>query len=189
VNNQSDECKHGIKSHSCRICKELPISRSSRVRGTSSKNYSGRKNEYNSDLYFGHSWPEWHAMRTMGSDLLKELAASRSFISYDKFWAAIRAGLGREIGSPWRQVPQLLRHIGDHSFDEFGLLLTALVVTDDEGRHPSEGFFRLASRVGLLDESDAPEAGVPWSGMTPNQRSFWQHHTALLFDKFDFQPK
>jgi hypothetical protein len=78
----------------------------------------------------------------------------------------------------------LLRHIAEDSFEKTGLILTALVVTDEIDEHPSEGFFRLAAYFGLLAESEAPAKGEPWLGMTPVQRRFWMEEVVKLFDLY-----
>jgi hypothetical protein len=123
-------------------------------------------------------------MRDFGHALLQNIAAERSTLSYDQFWSAVQQGVGRDIGRPWRQIPQLLRHVGEQSFDHTGLLLTALVVTEDSDPSPSEGFFRLAARLGMISDRAAPETGVEWSGMTEPQRHFWIDQKSLLYEYF-----
>jgi len=178
------DCKHGLKLGSCRVCKEpnRPIKR--QVRDTHGMTSQGRKTQENSDTYFNHPWSEWNEMRDFGLTFLEEIAASRSTVSYVRFWSAVRKGVDRDIGSPWRQIPLLLRHIGEQSFDNSGLLVTALVVTEDRYPSPSEGFFRLAARLDLIGIEDSPETGVKWLGMTKPQRNFWLAEQARLYEYF-----
>jgi hypothetical protein len=94
----------------------------------------------------------------------------------------VRKGVGRDIGSAWRQVPQLLRQISEQSLKENRLAITALVVSGGISGGPSEGFFALSVREGLLEESEAPIKGVKWVGMSKRQRSFWLDHVQQIFD-------
>jgi hypothetical protein len=123
-------------------------------------------------------------MRDIGLSFLEGIASNKTTVTYDHFWKAVRLGIGRDIGKPFRQIPLLLRHVGEKSFDDTGLILTALVVTDDFVPSPSEGFFRLASRLEMLPESESPETGVKWMGMTTAQRTFWLQHKADLYERF-----
>ena len=104
--------------------------------------------------------------------------------TYEDFWTAVQNDIGRDIGTSWRQVPQLLRQISDETLRDSGLALTALVVTDNEGGGPSEGFFTLSVREGLLEEAEAPRRGEPWVGMSNRQNEFWIEHVAQIFDAF-----
>lgn len=123
-------------------------------------------------------------MRDFGLSFLETVATNQTTVTYDGFWLAVRKGVSRDIGSPWRQVPQLLRHIGEQSFDSSGLLLTALVVNEDRHPSPSEGFFRLAARLELIAKEDSPETGVEWFGMTEAQERFWLEEKARLYSNF-----
>jgi hypothetical protein len=147
----------------------------------------GRKTEENSDSFFNHPWPEWNEMRDIGLSYLREIATKEATVSYDQFWKAVRLGIGHEIGKPFRQIPLLLRHVGERSFDDSGLIVTALVVTEEKVPSPSEGFFRLASRLELIPESESPETGVKWLGMSAAQKSFWLQHKTSLYEHFSRQ--
>lgn len=177
-------CKHGLRIHSCTTCTEpAKIERTIRERNVGGS--QARKSPDNSDTYFGHTWSEWFALRDIGFGFLVERARGRRTATYNEIWTAVGTGAGRDIGKAWRKVPQLLRHISDKSLDNTGLILTALVITDGRDGHPSEGFFRLSVRVGFLDESDEPEKGVPWNGMTQRQRDFWMNQVEAIFDYYD----
>jgi hypothetical protein len=118
-----------------------------------------------------------------GRDLILERVKSRRFVTYPELWTGIEAMLQRDIGHPWRQIPLLLEYISDRTYEEIGLFLTAMVI-DPELGGPSEGFFRLAAARGALPERDAPETGVTWSGMTTNQKEFWQEQAQKIFERF-----
>jgi len=120
-------------------------------------------------------------MRDFGAVTIVERARRGETITYGELWDAVNRQMGRDIGKAWRQVPQLLRHIGEDSFERFEFIITALVVTDDFGEHPSEGFFRLAARLGVLHESEAPEKGQPWKVMKQRQRQFWIEECDKVF--------
>ena len=126
-------------------------------------------------------------MRDVGLFYLQRIAANGSTATYEHFWRVVQAGLGRDVGNPWRQIPQLLRQVGEKSFDESGLVVTALVVNDESEPSPSEGFFRLAARLGLIHERESPEKGVKWLGMTSVQRIFWLQHKTDLYDYYSHQ--
>jgi hypothetical protein len=139
----------------------------------------------NSDPYFGHTWAEWFAMRDAGAALILEHGRVREYLPYPQVWAGVRTRVGFEIGHPWRQIPLLLEHISDYTFEGIGLFVTALVVDGDPLIGPSEGFFRLAAQRGALPESDAPPTGIPWTGMTARQRAFWDEQVSRIFEKSD----
>ena len=123
-------------------------------------------------------------MRDVGVDILKEHASNKRTTAYKKFWSDVRSRFRGDVGKSGRQVPQLLRHIGEFTFDDCELLLTALVVTEGRDPHPSEGFFRPAARLGLLFDEDAPDTGEEWLAMTPAQRRFWRDQMEGLFEFF-----
>lgn len=178
------ECKHGLKLGSCSACKEPdPVAKRRIQRGQQVSSY-GRKTEANSKSYFNHPWPEWNEMRDLGLSYLEEVASKKATVAYDHFWRAVRLGVDRDIGKPFRQIPLLLRHVGEKSFEASGLIVTALVVTEQIEPSPSEGFFRLAHRLGLIPESESPQTGVTWEGMTAVQRAFWLGHKVALYGRF-----
>ncbi len=121
-------------------------------------------------------------MQAAGTSFLEKCARQKRLPEYDEFWAAVRKGVGRDIGSAWRQVPQLLRQISEQSLKENRLAITALVVAGGISGGPSEGFFALSVREGLLEESEAPLEGVEWPGMSERQRSFWLEQVQKIFD-------
>jgi hypothetical protein len=178
------ECKHGLKLSRCRACKEPTSIPKHRVRTSQGNSTFGRRTENNSESYFNHPWSEWNEMRDIGLSYLESVAINKSTVTYEHFWNAVRLGIGRDIGKQFRQIPLLLRHVGEKSFDDSGLILTALVVTDEAMPSPSEGFFRLASRLELLPVSESPEKGIKWMGMTTAQRDFWLQHKAGLYELF-----
>lgn len=184
MNDRNIECKHGLKLGSCRACKEPATPLKRRARVTSGTSSQGRRTEQNSDEYFNHTWFEWNQMRDVGLTFLQRIATTGTTVTYEQFWTAVRNGVGRDIGKPWRQIPQLLRHVGENSFDDCGLVITALVVTEDREPSPSEGFFRLAARLELIPESESPAKGVKWLGMTKPQREFWREHKTSLYEYF-----
>lgn len=124
-------------------------------------------------------------MRDAGSTIILEHARARQFLTYPQLWAGVRTRVGFDIGHPWRQIPILLEYISDYTFEEIGLFVTALVVDGDPGIGPSEGFFRLAAQRGALPKADAPPTGIPWTGITARQRSFWENQVARIFEKSD----
>jgi hypothetical protein len=134
---------------------------------------------------FGHPWPEWFKMRDAAFDFLCRCASEQRLASYGEIWAAVGAALGEDLGSHWRQLPNLLGYVSSHSLDELDLLATALVIYDpeDERSGPGPGFFRLAASKGLLDDEDAPPEGAAWA-MSDRQREFWRRHVDAMFDRF-----
>lgn len=180
----SNLCEHGNVLQLCPKCKDA-FRAKRRVERQHSETWTGRKTPDNSDSYFGHTWPEWFAMRDAGAAIILEHGRKRRYMTYPQLWAGVRTRVGFEIGHPWRQVPSLLEYISDYTFEEIGLFVTALVVDGDPLTGPSEGFFRLAAQRGALSESDAPPTGIPWTGMTARQRVFWEEQVARIFEKSD----
>lgn len=119
-------------------------------------------------------------MCDVGDQLIRESAQRREFITYGELWQGIQSGVEWDIGQAWRKIPNLLGHIADRANVADGLILTALVV-DDEDRHPSEGFFRLAVSLDLFSSEDAPESGQASHQLTDVQRSFWELQADALF--------
>jgi hypothetical protein len=124
-------------------------------------------------------------MRDAGAAIILEHARARQYLTYPELWAGVRTRVGFEIGEPWRQIPILLEYISDFTYEDIGLYVTAIVVDGDPLTGPSEGFFRLAAARGGLPEMDAPPTGIPWVGMTENQRTFWKRQVSRIFDKSD----
>jgi hypothetical protein len=180
----SNLCEHGVVLQLCPRCKEA-FRQKRRVERRRSTSYSGRKTPDNSDSFFGHTWPEWFAMRDAGAAIILEHARAREFLTYPELWAGVRSRVDFEIGHPWRQIPILLGYISDYTFEEIGLFMTALVVDGDPEVGPSEGFFRLAAQSGALPEADSPPMGMPWKGMTARQRAFWRDQVDRIFEKSD----
>ena len=123
-------------------------------------------------------------MKHAGEIFLEGRARRNMFATYDEFWSAVRRQVGDRAGNPWRQIPQLLRQIGEDSIRDTGLALGAIVVADEPDPHPSEGFFRLAAREGILAESEAPDPGAEWNRMTRPQREFWQDQVTRIFGRY-----
>jgi hypothetical protein len=119
-----------------------------------------------------------------GHRCIAQCARERRTTTYHELWPAIGVLLGLDLGNPWRQMPHLLGYISEHSYEDYRLLLTALVVEDGPVAQPGEGFFRLAASMGLLPERAAPPEGVPWRGMTVAQRAFWEGQVEAIFTRF-----
>lgn len=151
----------------------------------SSSSSSERRTPENSQDYFGHPWPEWFAMRDAAFDFLVECARGRRTAGYGETWDAVGAAIGKELGSHWRELPNLLGFVSERSQAELGLLSTALVIyqPDAVSSGPGAGFFRMATRMGLLDDSDSPPDGEEWV-MSERQRDFWQSQVDALFERF-----
>jgi hypothetical protein len=123
-------------------------------------------------------------MRDAGTDHIIECASQRRKTTYGDLWEAIGRSVGIEIGKHWRQLPVLLGYIGEVSYKETGLVLTALVIHQEGDEHPGGGFFRLAANLGALPEKDAPPMGVRWEEMTEAQRVFWNLQVESLYARF-----
>jgi len=123
-------------------------------------------------------------MRDEGRKFLERCARQRRMPEYDEFWAAVRNGMGKDIGSAWRQVPQLLRQISEQSLSQNRLAITANVVSGGISGGPSEGFFTLAVREGLLEDREAPVKGQVWTGMSKRQLNFWLEHVEYIFEYY-----
>jgi len=181
---QFGECKHGVRATNCGICKEPIRANPPRKMTSTSGIYQGRRTPENSEDFFDHPWSEWFAMRDAGVDLLERHAKKRTTTTYKKFWSGVQAGFAGDVGKSGRQVPQLLRYIGELSNDRYALILFALVITEGDDPHPSEGFFKLAARLGLIPDGEAPEKGVEWIGMSKMQRTFWKDQVEGLYKFF-----
>ena len=145
----SNHCEHGVVLQLCPKCKDA-FREQRRVERQGSNSWTGRKTPDNSDSFFGHTWPEWFAMRDAGAAIILEHARAGEYLTYPELWAGVRSRVGFEIGDPWRQVPILLEYISDYTFEDIGLFVTALVVDGTPANGPSEGFFRLAGQRGAL---------------------------------------
>jgi len=130
--------------------------------------------------FFGHPWSEWHRMVDVGHDLLVEHATAGVTTTEGELWKHIGAELDLTLGDPRLPVPFLLRDITNRQFEETGLVLTALVVGDQET--PTPGFFRLAAQVGTLQPAQAPPESTDdtWT-MTDQQAAFWRQQVEALF--------
>lgn len=145
-----------------------------------------RKTPENSSAMFGHPWPLWFQMRDVGYEHIAARARDRKKTTYVEMWDAIRAEVGQDLGSQWRQLPNLLGYIGDLSYEKIRLVVTALVIYQEGDEHPGPGFLRLAARHDLMPAEEAPPTGRDneWKGMTPYQSAFWAGHCDALFDHF-----
>ena len=171
-------CRHGDWVQNCKECRELRKQSLPKFKGASR---SGKKTPENSDTYFGHSWPEWFAMRDAGIAIIEERGAQGSTITYPELWEAIAGRLGRHLESVQYEVPALLEGIDEESGMDARFLLTALVV-DGYTAIPSEGFFRLAERRNLLAPGDTPPPGQAGRrSLSPAQRKFWEDQVAGVF--------
>ncbi len=130
--------------------------------------------------FFGHPWSEWHQMVDAGHDHLVEHAGAGLLTTEAELWKHIGAELGLTLGDPKLPMPFLLRDITNRQLDDTGLVLTAVVVGDDET--PSPGFFRLAAQVGTLQPAQAPAESTDdtWT-MTDQQAAFWRQQVGALF--------
>ena len=153
----------------------------SKARATST---SGRKTPENSSEMFGHPWTEWFQMRDAGFDHIERCARKRSLTTYAELWSAIATQLGKDLGSHWRQLPNLLGYISEWAYEKYKLIPTALVIDQEGDAHPGPGFFRLAAMLGALPENDSPPTGEEWTGMTDSQREFWEASRDAVFNHF-----
>jgi hypothetical protein len=144
----------------------------------------GRKTPGNSSEMFGHSWPFWFRMRDAGYEYICECARKRTMTTYKGVWEAVAARVGEDVGNHWRQLPQLLGHISEHTYPTIGFIATALVIYEEGDEHPGPGFFRLAASMGVLARKDSPPTREEWVGMTDAQRGFWETHVNGMFAQF-----
>jgi hypothetical protein len=109
--------------------------------------------------------------------------------NYAALWTAIERGVGKDLGTRWRQLSNLLGYIGDLSNEKTRLLVTALVVYRQGDENPGPGFFRLAVSHHLIPEEEAPPVGKDseWQ-MTSFQRAFWEAHCNALYEHFSRGP-
>jgi hypothetical protein len=182
MSDDGDDCIHGLAPLTCSLCvrpdkasvpKARPVSRNAST--------NGRRTPENSTSYFGHSWPVWFEMRDAGIAHIRSCAQHRQTTTYGAVWAAVEGRLGQNLGNSWRQLPNLLGHISEHVYDESGVLLTALVIYEEGDDSRGDGFFRLAASVGAIRQEHSPPVGVPWLGMTSDQRDFWEAQVAAVF--------
>jgi hypothetical protein len=119
-------------------------------------------------------------MVDVAHDHLVEQAAERSTTTEEALWKHVGAELGLDLGDPRLPMPFLLRDLTNRQLDDSGLVLAAIVVTDDGT--PGPGFFRLAAQAGKLPAAQAPREGQDdtWA-MNDQQRSFWESQVASLF--------
>ena len=175
-----NRCEHGKIPQFCSVCK-VKIRERNR---TKSQQATGRKTPQNSASFFGHTWDQWFEMCDVGTRVILDCARRGGLILYSDLWQAIQTEIEWDIGHPWRQIPFLLEYISDRTYEDLGIFITALAVDGVGGNHgPSEGFFRLAASRGALPESDSPPIGMPWTGMTPNQRRFWREQVDMIRQK------
>src|ERR1035437_5464912 len=152
----SQECKHGVRTGRCTICNAPPRSgRDFRGQDPRTGRSKQRRTPENTETYYGHPWPEWLQMEEIGRQYIVEKARRRQTTKYGEMWAAIESAMGQDIGQFRLQMPNLLRRLAETSLDEFGLVVTALVVYDQLPEYPGEGLFQLAVREGLLPEREA----------------------------------
>jgi hypothetical protein len=142
---------------------------------------SGRRTPENSTTYFGHSWDMWYRMRDAGIAHLEECARQKVKTTYGEVWSSVGVQVGEDIGSPYRQVRQLMGHIAARSRETGDAILTALVVHEKGDDNPGRGFFTLAARWGLLAPEDVPETSDDGTGMTPRQRAFWEEQVQAVY--------
>jgi hypothetical protein len=162
----------------------------SRARKLKASASSGRKTPENSTDIYKHSWSEWFQMRDAGFECIGEFARRREPPSYGEIWSYINAHLGKDLGNPLRQLPNLLGYISECGYEQFKILPTALVLHQEGDQHPGPGpgFFRLAANMGLLPEDQAPPVGEEWTGMTDAQRAFWDASVEAVFNHFANSP-
>ena len=153
-----------------------------RAQQRSGSRSSGRKSPSNSADMFGHRWPEWFQMRDTALQFLESVAAEKRLTSYGEVWGHIGKALDTELGSHWRQLPNLLGYVSVKAFAAYELVPTALVVTPGQDG-PEAGFFRIAVELGDLDDSHSPEEGEPWT-MSDAQRTYWNSTVEQLFARF-----
>jgi hypothetical protein len=115
-----------------------------------------------------------------GVDHLAEQAEAQSTTTPDALWKHIGAELGLTLGDPRLPMPFLLRDITNRQFDDTGLLLSALVVTDDGTPEPA--FFRLAAQLDRLPPAQAPRESddATWT-MSERQETFWRQQVDQLY--------
>ena len=158
-----------------------------RPKSKSTSGKGGRKTPENSSAMFGHPWPVWFEMRDAASAHFRECASEQRTTSYTELWRAINEAIGEDLGDHWRQLPILLGFVAEHSFNDLGLISTALVVHQEGDDEPGPGFFRIAAELGALPEADAPPKGVDWR-ITERQRDFWQSSVDGMFERFAAAP-
>jgi hypothetical protein len=133
--------------------------------------------------FFGHPWSEWHQMVDTGVDHLAEHAEAQSTTTPDALWKHIGAEMALTLGDPRLPMPFLLRDITNRQLDDTGLLLSALVVTDDGTPEPA--FFRLAAQLDKLPAAQAPRESddATWT-MTERQEAFWRQQVERLYETY-----
>ncbi len=154
-----------------------------RGKSRSASSKSGRKSPENSAAMFGHPWPLWFQMRDAAFAYLCQCAAEKRTTTYAELWDALSSATGEDLGAKFRQLPILLGHVAENSFTELQLVPSALVVAREGDDEPGVGFFGIATQLGALPPTDAPEPGVAWR-MTEAQRDFWQQTVAAMYDRF-----
>jgi hypothetical protein len=115
-----------------------------------------------------------------GLDHLVELAEAQATTTSEALWKHVGAEQGLTLGDPRLPMPFLLRDITNRQFDDSGLVVTALVLSD--AGVPDPAFFRLAAQLGKLPPAQAPREGsdATWT-MTERQEAFWRQHVDALY--------
>ena len=130
--------------------------------------------------FFGHPWPEWHAMVDTARDLLIEHAEAGATLTEGELWRHVGDTLDLRLEDPTLPMPFLLRDVTNRDVELSGVLLSALAVTD-EGV-PAPAFFRLAAQHGKLPTAQAPrESADPGWSISERQEEFWRRHLAAVF--------
>lgn len=124
---------------------------------------------------FGYSAEQWQQMVDAGLAYLEGLASSGGNTDYTTFCSEVgrRAGTSPQPGD--HALAFLLGDIARRSFDDRGVVVTALVHYKDAGFSPGPGFYGICQELGLL------QAGT----LTENQKmDFLVRHQRELEAKY-----
>lgn len=107
--------------------------------------------------HFGYTAEQWQDMVDVGLSHLEDLASSGGNTDYTTFCSEVsrRAGTSPQPGD--HALAFLLGDIARRSFDDRGVVVTALVHYKDAGFSPGPGFYGICQELGLLEAGTLTE--------------------------------
>lgn len=123
------------------------------------------------DRHYGFTDEQWVAMERHGLDYLEELAREGRDTDYSTFCAAVRGRAGVAPDPHDHSLPELLRRVGTRSYEDRGVILTALIHYKG-GNEPGPGFYELAERLRALNNQPDPRIAAE------TRERFWVHQVA-----------
>ena len=106
---------------------------------------------------FGYEADAWEGMVHHGTGYLERVCASGRTTDYTTFCAELGKRVGHCPQPGDHSLTYLLGDIGRRSYDERGVVITAVVHYKGAGYNPGPGFFTLCQELGLLPSGSLPD--------------------------------